>query len=186
MSSLAYVVTFGNLAFAQKDVSISIPFDSTAQVYSYTGVVETAELTDSILYSNARIWLIGKNGNSEFEEDAPNNRIMDKGAFTVDATFSMGVARARTQSLVNYVISLEFKPGRYRYTIYRFGLGGDATSTTPTQPLEAFVTRSQEKGMGRKANVRYAEDVCAAIDAEVIKLISEMRTHLAKPSKKDW
>ncbi|MCB9165441.1 MAG: hypothetical protein H6592_13595 [Flavobacteriales bacterium] len=171
---------------AQKEPVITIPFDSTANLYSYTGVVEAAGHSDSALYANARVWLIAKNGNAQFDEDIVRLKLIDKGSFSVPVEFKMGIAHASSTYLVNYSIVLEFKTDRYRYQIYRFALGGDATSTTPSQPLETLVKGHELNSMGRKANIRMEEGVCMEIDEAVRKLIEEMKVQLVKKPASDW
>lgn len=173
-------------AMAQKEPVIAIPFDTVSEKYAYVGVVKAEERSSSFLYKNAKTWLIGLNGNDSMIDIVNDSLIRDRGTVTVTLVIkgAMGV-KIPIPYNVSYMITLEFKEGRYRYTITNFTINGSNTGSDQSMALETYVKQHENMNLGKRDVIAQEEQFCAELDDKVKKLIESMKASIGVDEKAD-
>ena len=175
-------------AVAQKGPSIAMPYDTTSHSYAYSEVIEVGDLAPSALYRNAKAWLTNVSVDTTLIDAVANAKLVDRVALQVSTVFSagMGVKMPMYQN-VTYIVTLEFKEGRYRYSINTFRVGGDGTAAAPGMALETYVKQHESMTAGKKKMIDHEEQFCTALDLEVKKLVVALKAGV-RASKKtdDW
>lgn len=181
------LVLLGLSVSAQKGPIIPMPYDSTTSLFTYTGVVEVIGLVPSTAYSNARAWLVEKNGDTLFVDASAGSKLVDRGVIPVSVVLGSGMSKFPMTYNVVYTLTLEFKEGRYRYSISKFSIGGEGTVDSQGMALETYVKQHESMKMGKNAVIEQEEQFCATLDTEVNKLIEAMKLGIATPKKvSDW
>jgi len=184
VQALVPMLLWGVSVSAQKKLDITIPYDSTSNRFTYAGIVEIDSLPSSVMYSNARAWLIGLNVDTSFVDAVTDMKLVDNGVVPIH----MPIKNMPGIWNTFYTLTLEFKEGRYRYTIDRFLIWGDGTaSAVGSTPLETFVKLHESMKVTKKAMINQEEQFCAILDVEMKKLIESMKSGVEAPKKtSDW
>lgn len=175
----------GGGLMAQKEPVITIPYDSTSHAFAYSEVVEVGDLGPSVLYRNAKTWLVSNNGDTTFVDAVLDTKLMDRGVLPVTTIVESGRLKTPFTSNVSYTVTLEFKSGRYRYTINKFCIGGDGTAAAPGMSLETYVKQHESMKAGKEMMMEQEEQLCSGLEAEVKKLIDSMKAGVKAPKKTD-
>jgi hypothetical protein len=107
---------FGTIVVAQDENKISFPFDKDTGLISYQEVVQEPGTTDE-LYIRCIEWI-----NTSYKNPADVCRIRNRESAVIEILHRFELVNmdgeAKVQAgIVNYLLKLEFKPGRYRYTV---------------------------------------------------------------------
>ncbi len=102
--------------FAQDDSKTNFPFDKDTGLISYQEVVQEPGTADE-LYIRCIEWI-----NTSYKNPADACRIRNRESGVIEILHRFELTNmdgdAKLQAgIVNYLLKLEFKPGRYRYTI---------------------------------------------------------------------
>jgi hypothetical protein len=116
-----------------------VPIDTATKLITYTEVVQQAGIKDT-LYYRALGW-VGRNyANSQDVtkiRDRENGKIQCKHRFKIYNTDKKDGSKIETGILVQYTMNLNFKDGKYRYTITDFNMKGASY-----YPLEKWVNKT--------------------------------------------
>ncbi|WP_409965885.1 DUF4468 domain-containing protein [Mycovorax composti] len=173
--------------FTVKENEILIPFDSTSNSYAYIGVVEF-DSSANYLYQKSKQWLIDKYLNNNFDLDNPKEKLIKKGSFDIVSTMNAGMGvKFPYNYTVNFSIVLEFKDGRYKYTLSNIKLSQNAEGTTTEQSIENFILSSDEMGLGKRKMEKFIVQTCNLIHEEFTQFIKEMNSAIqSNNNKNDW
>lgn len=170
---------------AQKELDIRVPFNSESDKYEYQEVIELNR-PDSSLYSNAIKWIKTEFGNKEFEINERNKKIAKEFSFEISHTIKAGMGiKMPTKYTILSDLILEFKAGRYRYTLTNFKISQNENATTPESTLETFVETYNDMGIGKRRLGKTIEEICLEIDKEANVWIEKMKLGLANDYKTD-
>jgi len=112
---LAFCI-IATLVSAQDDSKINFPFDKDTGLISYQEVVQEPGTSDE-LYIRCIEWI-----NTSYKNPADACRIRNRESGVIEILHRFELVNmdgdAKLQAgIVNYALKLEFKPGRYRYTV---------------------------------------------------------------------
>lgn len=167
-ASLAAVLFTAFSAGAQ-DVRSMIPVDKDTQVITYQDVVQQAGTADE-LYIRCIEWI-----NTEYKNPADVCRVRNRESGVIEIRHRMEYFNDVKDTKVvagkiNYVLKLEFKPGRYRYTVTDMTL--QHASRVPV-----------EKWMD-KEDTEYSplwDSYLEQINTQVVELIERLKTGMEPP-----
>jgi hypothetical protein len=105
-----------NLSSAQNIESMALPIDNDTQLINYQDVVQLAGTADE-LYVRAIEWI-----NTQYNNPADACRIRNRESAVIEIAHRFEILNDEEgdkliAGIVNYTLKLEFKPGRYRYTL---------------------------------------------------------------------
>ncbi|MEQ8909517.1 MAG: DUF4468 domain-containing protein [Vicingaceae bacterium] len=186
-ASILILMATTAFGFSIKEKEIVIPFDSASNSYAFIDVVEF-DSSSNYLYQKSKKWLIDKYLNDNFDLDNPKEKLIQKGSFEIVSTLSAGMGMKFPYNYtVNFNIVLEFKDGRYRYTLSNIKLSQNAEGTTTEQSLENFIESSEKMGLGKRKMEKFIEQTCNLIHEKFTELIKEMNSTIQSSDKKnDW
>jgi len=160
--------------------------------YQISEVIEVENSTSNELYLRGRQWFISSfnDSNSVIQLDDPEKGIIiGKGHFSYEPTIFSG--SDLTRGKVNFIISLEFKDGRYRYTIKDFThfgkIGTDTDFGTITQDIEFPYGKSLEGGQKWKSKIW--KDIKIQVSDNSNKIINSLKESMivsSITSDDDW
>ncbi|MBL7904731.1 MAG: DUF4468 domain-containing protein [Bacteroidales bacterium] len=113
--SLAFVIS-GLFARAQEAATMNIPIDKDSGMISYQEVVQEAGTADE-LYTRCIEWI-----NRNYKNPADACRVRNRESAVIEILHRFELTNTEGDAkvpagIVNYLLKLEFKAGRYRYTI---------------------------------------------------------------------
>lgn len=111
-----FLVAGVNLSNAQDVESMALPFDKDTQLISYQDVIQMSGTGDE-LYVRAIEWV-----NTQYKNPADACRIRNRESAVIEIAHRFEILNDEEgdkliAGIVNYNLKLEFKPGRYRYTL---------------------------------------------------------------------
>ncbi|MFZ6052505.1 DUF4468 domain-containing protein [Halocola ammonii] len=189
---------FTNFLFSQNPpVEIAVPYDSTEGKYQYQEVVELEGLSTEQFYKNAKEWLEEKYVETDLLRDEENTIIIDEGYFNIvwvmDFGQSFSELEVSKEIKLTFNLKLEFKDGRYRYTItdMRSGEYGEVT-------LEGLVTSSYDQvnqdipGLSKRqqrkvleGQIKNLEELGRIMDEKFQSEIAEMKKAIKEGTDED-
>ncbi|MFO8086428.1 MAG: DUF4468 domain-containing protein [Bacteroidales bacterium] len=174
---LLFVGSASFTASSQSDTTI-LPLDKDGEKILYQGVVE-AEGSANELFYRAVTWMndywVNARGVIK-KQDRPNGILIAQPRFDIKKETEEGNMQRAGRMI--YVLKLEFKDGRYRYTVSDLNLKG----TSPF-PLENWIDPGSEYYDQRDQAVLHI------IDDEIRSMIDHMHEGMTKEEEKsndDW
>jgi hypothetical protein len=143
------------------------------------------------LYLRGRQWFISSfnDSNSVIQLDNPEKGIIGKGHFSYEPTIFSG--SDLTRGKVNFIISLEFKDGWYRYTIKDYSHYGKIGTNTDfgiiTEDVEFPYGKSLEGGQKWKSNIW--KDIKKQVSNNSNKIVDSLKESMrvsSITSDEDW
>lgn len=179
-------------AFGSQGNDCAIPFDSTSNKYTYTEVVKL-DSSSEFIYGNAKSWLFDKYLNKDFTLDISNEKIIQKGSFDVVSNIEAGKGYTIPQNhTVIFDIILEFKNGRYKYSLTNIKLKGNSEEGETEQSLSNFFKSGEEMEAANKYISKhfqsYYEETCIAVHEGFEAFITEMKNGISsvQSADDDW
>ena len=166
------IVVLGILIFSYGNAQ-ELPINSETKLITYTEVVEQNGSADE-LYKKSYRWFFSyyKNPHNIVKESA-NNKIVAQPRFKIlNPKNKKGVATMG--GIVKYSFTVIFKDGRYKYDITNI-----EWKQTSKYPIERWNDKTAKSYQEKYAY--YLEQV----NSEINKVLSEMKTNMAKNPKKD-
>lgn len=170
--------------YAQTPASPTLPVDTETKRVTYTAVVAVNGASQTELYTRAKLWLFLTFDDAK---DVVKVDEKDAGLLIIRAYTDLPVRSSQTDfgpinREVGYTMMLNFKDGRYKYTLTNYHLIVEGRIT----PIENEITAllSKPKGKGVFAAQQYAEKV--GIYAQ--SLVQSLDVTLRKPvsGENDW
>lgn len=163
--------------YAQAPTETTLPVDTETRKVTYTGVVAVQGAKQSELYTRAKLWLAMTYDDPKdvVKVDEKDAGLLVLRAYTdIPIRFSP-VATIPVQQEMSYTLMLNFKDGRYKYTITNYRL--IANGITGSLEQEIINQLGKPKNKGEYA----AKQFTAAIEA-FAKLVTEnLDATLQKP-----
>lgn len=172
---------FGTMAQKNKDLSWpAMELDSKTNLITYSELPEVSGTTKDDLFERAMAW-----GNDYYKNFAEKLRKQDKAAgemeifarFPIYSYDKKGVKTTSRQGLAQYTLTIQFKDGRYKYTVTDLNM-----KATSYQPLEPWLDREDPNA---KNHSYYLTD----IDEEIREMLKGLKEALASDGaggSDDW
>jgi len=178
MRYIILFLLFSSTLFAQKELPMG-----TSGLVEFTEVVKVAGLSKGELYANAKAWFASsyKSPNVIKSENDMNGTINAKSMFKIMSK----PGGTEKGGFVHYVLNLEIKEGRYKYTITslkhsdktnRIGTGGKLERE---EPFCGYDVMSAEMWSGIK-------DLCVEGVEELIEKLKKGMAHIEPIKTSDW
>ncbi len=180
--SLVYLVITilsisGTIAFSQEvDSTLRLPIDKDTQLITYQDVVQEPGTADE-LYIRCIEWI-----NTQYKNPADVCRVRNRESAVIEILHRFELVNMEgdaklTAGIVNYLLKLEFKPGRYRYTVTDLTLRQQSRF-----PIERWFDKSD------KMYSPLWDSYLKQVDTQVKKLIESLNNGMApvvvKPEEK--
>lgn len=168
-------------AFAQKTKLPEyppMPVDKDSKLITYEGVGKVDGTSAGELYDRAFEWVKGyyKNPMEKLRRQERENGEMEVFArFPIYAYDKKGARTTSQAGLMQYTMTLQFKDGRYKYTITNLNV-----KATSNQPIDGWLT-DKENDPNADNHVYQLID----IDNELNALIKDMTEKIAAKASKD-
>lgn len=173
---------------------IEFPLDETGR-YTFTDVAELNGMSINQLYENGEKFMkkikVLHSKTKYFKADKVNNQIFNRGSFYV---YRLGSVKKGIGGAVEYDITLDFKEGKYRYTISNFQFneykknryGKYEPIKGKYTPLEMGVSALNTKEWEKQKEVVYekTQELIQNLNGEMIYAKEEKKKKDKK--KKDW
>jgi hypothetical protein len=160
-------------AFAQKNKLPEYPNMPVSEgLITYDGVGKVDGASSGELYDRALEWVKGyyKNPMEKLRKQERENGEMEVFArFPIYAYDKKGVKTTSQAGLLQYTLTLQFKDGRYKYTITKFNV-----KATSNQPIDTWLT-DKDNDPNADNHVYQLID----IDNEITTLIKDMTAKIA-------
>lgn len=149
------------MAFSQEDTRF--PIDPDTKLLSYQGVVQQAGTQDE-LYIRGIEWL-----NSYYKNPFDVCKVRNRESGVIELRHRIEIKQPEiegnlTVASINYELKLEFKPGRYRYTITNMTL-----SQASRVPAEKWLNKNDQE---------YSplwDDYLKQLDAQIMDVINNLK-----------
>jgi hypothetical protein len=157
----------GSVVSAQEENKISFPFDKDTGLISYQEVVQEPGTADE-LYIRCIEWI-----NTSYKNPADACRIRNRESGVIEILHRFELINMDGDSklqagIVNYTLKLEFKPGRYRYTVT------DLTLRQASRfPIERWFDKTD------KMYSPLWDDYLKQVDQQVKQLIENLKSGMA-------
>ena len=181
ITSWLLLSSLGLHAQAQAPTETTLPVDTETKRVTYTGVVPVAGVTKSELYTRAKLWLA-------FTYDEAKDVIKvdekDAGLLVIRAYSDVPVRLSQTDLQptsreLGYTMVLNFKDGRYKYTLTNYQLMTLGASNTLEQEIVAQLAKPKSKG------IYTAKQYAESIEAFAKALAGSLDLTLQKPVSGD-
>jgi len=111
--------------FAQKNAATvipSFPVDDETGLVTYTSVIQVPGITNDSLYNLAMAWM-----KTFYKSPSQVIKTQDKEAGMIDIRHSFQITRTEKNQpvkagLINYYLTLQFRDGRFKYTVTKINL----------------------------------------------------------------
>jgi len=172
-------------AMAQKTKELPyppIPVDEKTKLITYEGVGKVDGVSAKDLYAKAIEWVktYHKNPTEKLrKQDEANGEIEIFARFPIYAYDKKGVKTTSNAGLIQYTMTLQFKDGRYKYTVTNLNLKSQSY-----QPIDSWFTDKENDTNADNHAYQLAD-----IDIEINAMIKDMLHKVAaKEDKKgdDW
>ncbi len=169
------LVVNGTLAYSQ-EAEINYPIDKDTQLITYQEVVQEAGTGDE-LYVRCVEWI-----NTQYKNPADVCKVRNRESAVIEISHRIELINMEGDAklnagIVNYLLKLEFKPGRYRYTITDMTLRQSSRF-----PIERWFDKSD------KMYSPLWDGYLVQVDTQVKKLIESLKAGMApvvvKPEEK--
>ena len=158
-----------------------VPYDNDSKKFIYTDIVTTGKAKKED-YNNAKNWILTKYSNTV--DEVENERILSKGSFEIILNYKAGIIPVIEKHTINFNILLEFREGRYRYSLYDIIISQNAEGTTGEMTLETYDEIGQSRRLSRKFNVRMQTRLHEEFNLLIKEMISKINGENDK--KDDW
>lgn len=165
--------------YAQTPAAPTLPVDTETKRVTYTGVVAVEGASQSELYTRAKLWLF-----LTFDEAKDVIKVDEKdaGLLIIRAYTDLPVRLSQSDSEptnreVGYTMMLNFKDGRYKYTLTNYQVILVGTSTTIEKEITAQLSKPKNKGVflaqqyAEKVGI-YAKSLTESLSATLHKPVS--------------
>ena len=172
---LIALVVSGNIAYGQ-ETEINYPIDKDTQLVTYQEVVQESGTGDE-LYVRCVEWI-----NTQYKNPADVCKVRNRESAVIEISHRFELTNMEGDAklnagIVNYLLKLEFKPGRYRYTITDMTLRQSSRF-----PIERWFDKSD------KMYSPLWDGYLVQVDTQVKKLIENLKVGMApvvvKPEEK--
>lgn len=162
--------------FALSQESVVFPIDAETGLVTYTGVVQQNGTQDE-LYIRGITWL-----NSHYKNPADVCRVRNRESGVIELLHRIEINNQEGDvklqaGIVNYELKIEFKPGRYRYTVTNLTL-----RQASRFPVERWLNK--EDPMYSPLWENYIVQVDAKVKEVIASLIEGMKPEVVKPEEK--
>lgn len=162
--------------FALSQESAVFPIDAETGLVTYTGVVQQNGTQDE-LYIRGITWL-----NSHYKNPADVCRVRNRESGVIELLHRIEINNQEGDvklqaGIVNYELKIEFKPGRYRYTVTNLTL-----RQASRFPVERWLNK--EDSMYSPLWENYIVQVDAKVKEVIASLIEGMKPEVVKPEEK--
>ena len=169
--------------------AINMPYDSTTQKYTYKKVVEVPGKTAKDLYLLAKSWGKHKFMHEKFVIDEENTELADNGNFEVTVMMNAGMVKMPMKGTTLYNMNIQFKEGKARIVVTDLKVSDNASGTTNEKTMEIYSREADQMGglmaAGKSAGKKFTADYMNAVDAEMVKVITDLETALKGGGAKD-
>jgi hypothetical protein len=168
------VVSLG--LYAQSASEPTLPVDTETRKVTYTGVVPVKDANQSELYTRAKLWLFQTYDEVKvIKVDEKDAGLLIIRAYTDIPVRLSQMATIPTKQEVGYTLMLNFKDGRYKYTITNYQLISGELSGSLEQEIINQLGKPKNKG-------EYAaKEYTASIEAFAKVVIQSLDATLQKP-----
>ncbi|MDF7813335.1 DUF4468 domain-containing protein [Hymenobacter sp. YC55] len=170
--------------YAQTSASPTLPVDTETKRVTYTGVVAVDGVSQNELYTRAKLWLF-----LTFDEakDVVKVDEKDAGLLIIRAYTDLPVRSSQsdfepTNREVGYTMMLNFKDGRYKYTLTNYNLVVEGRTIPIEKEITAQLSKPKDKGVF--AAQQYAEKV--GIYAKSLAQSLDVTLHKPVSGENDW
>jgi hypothetical protein len=172
MWSLLFVVFTSNLN-AQ-----NLPTDSETKKITFQETVDIDSLTKDVLYERAKQWIKNYYKSDRYDmNDVVKSRLMKESYFVIKLTYDY---KYKSDNNVTYMLTLECKEGKYRYTFTDFRFFTVKSGPKSVLPLE---------GSYAKLNTQNKGEAVTQINSEIALIIEDMKKFMSTgliKDKDDW
>ncbi len=156
----------------------TFPTDPETKKITYQETVIIDSVLKDELYNRSVNFMTALFKTNKFDvNEKVNYKITHEGYFTVSYTYDF---KYKSENTVTYDLTINQKDGKYRYTITNFMIYDVKTGPKTSQSLEAFYQKM-------KSDIK--KDFLSKVNAEVNKIIEDMKKHLSTgiaEDKDDW
>jgi len=143
----AFLLCAGNV-FAQKDtVGLNIPFVDNSVVYEK--VYNVPKASQSLLYSNARVWFAGTHpdgGKTQLTlRDSVLSRVAGRANYAIDVPYKLLWETQHYTAIYNFTVQIDCKDNKYRLRIYNIQYG---EANTPIEEMVQSLAKSKSLTLG--------------------------------------
>lgn len=156
----------------------------------YTEVVNTEEnLTASDLYLNAKKWMVDAFNSSKSVTQTDDK---ESGLIIAKSFVSKGHNTYVTNPKLWFILKLEFKEGRYRYTIYdikyEFDINMMGQRSHTDKAFEEWIKPSGAKMSNKRREMvnQALTEYCQEVDAEFRSIVYSLKQGMNKNDSDDW
>jgi len=162
-------LVMGSLGLSAQEMQSMMPLDKDTQLISYQEVVSEPGTAD-VLYVRCIEWI-----NTQYKNPADVCKVRNRESAVIEIQHRFEIFNSSSGSkllagIVNYDLKIEFKPGRYRYTI------SDLTLRQSSRfPIERWFDKSDPM---------YSpiwEDYLQQVDTQIKELIANLKQGMAPP-----
>jgi hypothetical protein len=118
-----------------------LPIDSSTQKVSYRAVVQVPGATQAVLYARAKKWFATAPGPTKIVLDT-NDPVAGKLSGKTSELVMQNFLGANVQVPLWRTITVQVKPGRFRYQITNFSLD-NGKGLTPVTPIENYLSPNE-------------------------------------------
>jgi hypothetical protein len=171
---LLFVSFYGK---SQQKTDWGMPYNEEKKAFMYEEVVTLENNAKSVMYQRALDWMAEyfKKQNKIVEKDSNLGMIKIKDRIQL---YRMEKKQKVFDAVIEYHMDMQFKDGRYKYTLYKFRIFGDANS----QPIETWMNANYVDP--EVAKLKYA-DINKQITDMINSFKNFMKTGKTGPEK-EW
>jgi hypothetical protein len=159
-------------------VTAQLNIDPDTKKVLYQETVTIDSLDKKALYERGVEWMTKNFKTNKFDvNDKVNLKLAHEGTFPVSYTYDF---KYKSENTVTYVLNIDFKDGKYRYTITDFKIYKTDLGVKTAQPLEAYY---------QKMKTDSKKEFSTNFSNEVNKIIEDLKKNMkaAKTSEEeDW
>ena len=156
----------------------NLPVDSETKKITFQETVDIDSLSKDILYERAKQWIKNYYKSDRYDmNDVVKSRLMKESYFVIKLTYDY---KYKSDNNVTYMLTLECKEGKYRYTLTDFKFYNVKSGPKTELPLEASYA---------KLNTQNKGEAVTQINAEVPLIIEDMKKFMSTgliKNKDDW
>gem|GEM_PF-640794 len=156
----------------------NLPTDPETKKISFQETVESDTLTKDILYERAQQWVKNYYKTDRYDmNDAVKSRIMKESYFVIKLTYDY---KYKSDNNITYMITLECKEGKYRYTLTDFKFYNVKSGPKSELALEASYAKMNTQNKGESVT---------QINKEVSLIIEDLKKYMSTgqiKNKDDW
>jgi hypothetical protein len=172
-----FLVLISFCSRAQQKTDWGMPYNDEKKAFMYEEVVTLENNAKSVMYRRALDWIAEyfKKQNKIVEKDSTLGMIKIKDRIQL---YKMEKKQKVFDAVIEYHMDMQFKDGRYKYTLYKFRIFGDANS----QPIETWMNANYTDP--KDAILKYT-DINRQITEMITSFKNFMKTGKTGPAA-DW